>query len=1279
MSEPPTSSTPDAAVPDSSARLENVHGLLGLQPADPDPLLPATRRAIERAGYEIQERLSTGATGAVYRAKEVFTGRRVALKVIVDPENHRARKQLERERKVLCADELPGVAVRYHASIEGEDHQPVLVLEFIEGRKIHQASGAHDSLERRIGLCRQMFEELERLHESGLLYGDLSPNNVLVDRDGRVRFVDFGQARRRDPAYRSVNTLSGPRGTPGVATAEVLAGERPPEIQDDLRAAAATAFVVLAGHLPDRDRAGALRASPGEAQWRADLTHARVPRAVAAAILKGLREGSSGKRFARAADLAAALRDWERARAIRRWSVPALAALLVLALTAFLGWQRYLQERRGVGERQAQALMREIEQRPNAAHPAVQRFVEQAGEARKLREGELRAGNPAAADTGLQQELGALRAALGISHALESVEPLRQTLGEVLVHTPWVRSAPTIAAREAELATSYRELGARLDAGDVHTALRGLRDLQRELAQLAADNVAAARAERARLEYRRLERGLSPRLRELPELQAIARRAADAERLLAAGQFTDLRGPGAQTEYGQARAQLERLLAEHEQPEERLVRERSEGALTEELEARILGLERELATLSNELDAQRSARGEAEHALASAREHGIGLESDLRDCTTRTAQLGARIAETEKQSDARAKQAEARIADAEKQLAAATKELERVRADAESWRKAAESSSTGEAERARLAAERRAAENLRQTYAREEAPRLLDELRSMAGTSAASSSARSGSALDQARRIRGELLVRIGQELKEFLPGAPALDPFRAALFQSDALIVELLDQRRARLDRELDAFDPARGSEAALAAIDLARELHAEIEPERAQLARADFPATAQRESVERLASAVLTTLERAGRRADEADHARHEALAQEIANLREERRQLLEVQQRRPESALVQEIDQRIRAAEAAQAPFHEGSRRAKGELPARKPEKLLASAEGMARPAGAELARKLESIRKWAEVLAERPDPKVVTDAEGRSRMEATGLPWKVRDRQSGIVMLLVPPGTYGRGASPGDSDAVSDEKPAHEVHIAEPFYLAETEVTFEQFERFVSSTSHRTDAEKGSGGYTLVGTSWSQVKEATWRKPFPRLDYAQPRKDWPVVQVSWDDAKAFCDHYGLRLPRESEWEYACRSGSTTRYWWGDDSSSGKGKGNFADQSARARIAFAATFPFEDGHTLLAPVGTFTPNAWGFHDLLGNVWEWCDTWYDSGFYGKLAKRSQPIDSKVDDEARGNFRVARGGSWCNDPRYARSSNRNYFAPSYAYDGLGLRAARTP
>jgi formylglycine-generating enzyme required for sulfatase activity len=188
--------------------------------------------------------------------------------------------------------------------------------------------------------------------------------------------------------------------------------------------------------------------------------------------------------------------------------------------------------------------------------------------------------------------------------------------------------------------------------------------------------------------------------------------------------------------------------------------------------------------------------------------------------------------------------------------------------------------------------------------------------------------------------------------------------------------------------------------------------------------------------------------------------------------------------------------------------------------------------------------------------------------------------------------GMELVLIPAGEYLMGSPEGDKDALDREHPQHRVRITRPFYLSATEVTRGQFRRFVDETAYRTEAERdGKGGYgwNEEKKTFEQNRRYNWQSPG-----LEQTDDHPVVNLSWNDAVAFCEWLSrkegvtYRLPTEAEWEYACRAGTTTRYSFGDDEAS------------------LGEFAWFEGNSNRAthPVGQKSRNHWGLHDMYGNV---------------------------------------------------------------------------
>ena len=257
----------------------------------------------------------------------------------------------------------------------------------------------------------------------------------------------------------------------------------------------------------------------------------------------------------------------------------------------------------------------------------------------------------------------------------------------------------------------------------------------------------------------------------------------------------------------------------------------------------------------------------------------------------------------------------------------------------------------------------------------------------------------------------------------------------------------------------------------------------------------------------------------------------------------------------------------------------------------------------------------------------------------------------------------------------------SDLFSDEYPQRRVAITRPFYLGLSHVTRGQFRQFADDTGYVTGAET-PGGPGGIGRSAGRREPSagggcSWRDAgFEQTD------DHPVVNVTWNEAIAFCvwlscreDGTDYRLPTEAEWEYACRAGTTTRYWCGDDPEALATVGNVADAGLRARLGFPArggAISGDNGYGITAPAASFRPNPLGLFDVHGNAWEWCSDWYHRDCY-----RRSPVGDPAGPSA-GQTRVLRGGSRCCSVECCRSAARSSSQPGSASDDVGFRVART-
>ena len=271
-----------------------------------------------------------------------------------------------------------------------------------------------------------------------------------------------------------------------------------------------------------------------------------------------------------------------------------------------------------------------------------------------------------------------------------------------------------------------------------------------------------------------------------------------------------------------------------------------------------------------------------------------------------------------------------------------------------------------------------------------------------------------------------------------------------------------------------------------------------------------------------------------------------------------------------------------------------------------------------------------------------------------------------------------MVSLPGGEFTMGSAPGQPERDDDESPPRRVQVKQ-FALGKTEVTVLQWRQFVQASGYLTEAERqvqAAGCFTWEpdDTEWAWRAGRNWRDPGWRQKDSEP-----VVCISWNDAQAYlrwlAQHSGMpgwRLPSEAEWEYAARAGSTTRRPWGDEAGAVCAHANGADRTAGPRgRAWSEPAACSDGHWYAAPVASYRPNAWGLHDMLGNVWEWVQD-----CYGPYA--SAPSDGSAHQASACPGRVVRGGAWDDPPAVLRSAERFWLGQVNRNNNIGLRIART-
>jgi formylglycine-generating enzyme required for sulfatase activity len=352
-------------------------------------------------------------------------------------------------------------------------------------------------------------------------------------------------------------------------------------------------------------------------------------------------------------------------------------------------------------------------------------------------------------------------------------------------------------------------------------------------------------------------------------------------------------------------------------------------------------------------------------------------------------------------------------------------------------------------------------------------------------------------------------------------------------------------------------------------------------------------------------------------------------------------------------------------------------------------------------------------------WAACGASGQDEKLAADTlhctsnlPARFAVDPSRVDIQTSDSLSTEGMVFITGGSYIMGAS--DKEGRPDEYPRHKVKV-KSFWMDVTEVTNAQFSKFVAATGYITTAERKPDweelkkqlppgtpkppDSVLVPASlvftpssnpvplnnaaqwWSWVKGADWRHPQGPGSSIEGKENYPVVQVSWEDANAYAKWAGKRLPTEAEWEFAARAGLNDQpYTWGSEPvESGSMKANI----------WQGNFPYRnlktDGFAGAAPVRSFAPNAFGLYDMAGNVWEWCSDWYNADYYAQCENKTMenpagPSRSYDPDEPTIPKRVVRGGSFLCHASYCASyrvSARMKTSPDTGLEHTGFRCVK--
>ena len=349
--------------------------------------------------------------------------------------------------------------------------------------------------------------------------------------------------------------------------------------------------------------------------------------------------------------------------------------------------------------------------------------------------------------------------------------------------------------------------------------------------------------------------------------------------------------------------------------------------------------------------------------------------------------------------------------------------------------------------------------------------------------------------------------------------------------------------------------------------------------------------------------------------------------------------------------------------------------------------------------------------------------KPDVKVVENEKKENALESEveDTTEILIDKPDGVTvpegMVWIPGGEISKGAVPQDEMAMGHEKPAHKVAV-DGFFMDITEVTNAQFEKFVEATGYETIAERAidweemkkqlpagtpkphdsimqPGSLTFKKTKdpvanlydfsqwWRWTIGANWKHPNGPESSIKGRENDPVVHIAYEDASAYCEWAGKRLPTEAEWELAAKGkNENATYFWGDDET----------KLAKMANTWEGQFPVNntktDGFEARAPVKSYSPNDFGLYDMAGNIWEWTSDWYNTSYYQEVSASGRIVRNPAGAKSPFNERdpyakekVMKGGSFLCNASYCASyriSARMATSLDSSLEHLGFRTVAT-
>ncbi len=1215
---------------------------------DMDMIWTRTHEAIARRGYKIKRppggtsaELGEGMFATVFYAEHIQDKTPVAIKVFRDDDADKVAS-FKREAETLRAPDFPRqFAITAYDVWHEPDAQPFIVMEFIRGQPIHEYC-ERQSLDqpRRIELIEQALRGLQELHHRNIQHRDISVANILIDDQGRVRYLDFGLAGEIIRATR--HTTIDARGNRAYSPAEVVKGDKKADAKDDIFACGMLAVHILAGDAPPEN---VTQSGDPEhiARCKRQLSERGVSAKLTGIVLHGLKKPEH--RYSQPDAMADALFDYRvrRPRRIRTFRI-AMAMVFVVMCLGALGWWRYDQRQRDSAFRKYAELKEQTEDLPYAKHEAVAGRLEQAEQLREQWKRQFDTGQREEAMATLAREMTLLHEALHISRGLKRCLPRLEALGIPLNENPWVDQSSLIVERRTELSRQYQDVTAMLNEGRIDDAWQAIDALQVTLAELIRDNAEAGKAATIRSQYDALATSVCERLQAEDEFAAFGKLAEPAEKAWTSGDWkqTDML-------FGQAVQELSEWLEANETPEERT--------------ARTKAIEERIAALEAERDQHAQRVKELEKRIAESTKDPRKAVGD--SATTRESP------KQDTQADATRPSTPERLWTAPKVKVFATRRnslgMEFIRIPAGKYQRGAAEGETGAADDEKP---RHWVQITNDFYVGKfEVTQAIYE-KVMGVNPSYFSWTGEGS-----EEVRGVDTRNFPVETVscfdaiEFLNRLSALDGRQPYYELTDvqrsgitivSATVKILGGNGYRLLTEAEWEYVARaGTTTVFPWGDALSSTQANFD------GNYPYGGTAKGPNLGRT-TAVGSYPANPWGLCDTAGNVWEWVWDWHDVNTYKQYAATTAVDPTGPRSG-----DLRVRRGGGWNDPGGEFCRPARraGNAPVRRYSIL-----------GFRVAHSLSSENEAADrsqvpqANATQPRPEPPAPALPPAAPNVNTLPTK--KNSLGMEFIRIPAGTYQRGASEGETGSGDDEEPRHWVQITNDFYVDKFKVTQAMYQKvmgvnpsYFSSTGSARDRVRGmdTTNFPVENVSWFDA--IAFCINLNALENRQPYYELTDVERSGETITGatvkILGGDGYRLLTEAEWEYVARAGTTTIFPWGDSLSS-------------TQANFDGTYPY--GGAAKGPnlqrttaVGSYPANRWGLYDMAGNVQEWVWDRYDEDEYERFAE-----ETAVDPSGppTGESRVYRGSSWSLRGKYCRLTNRRSSLPRGRFVSLGFRVA---